>query len=1180
MITLSEELAALPHPERMARLMNEGRQASQGGASREALRAMACGEVFERWMAIKGCYTSRDGALVLAGVRDPSRSIRGASRKLVALACDDAQALAALRETFATRQHHKMLGSLRKRRRFAPIDAFLDWLRDQPGETLFCDVVPFGSTAAIERHLPRALERAGFVFWDRMRRHAPAPLARLLLLQVSALPGHPDSRLRWQLDQSLPVIARSAPDETIPLWSALRARGVPMPAQTQETLLRLRPAVMVDAMLASEGRLLSGCFSAVAPELGLARLLRVVALDPDLLGSPGEWLLKLPPRDREPLALAWSAGIEHRPRTGLALLPHLPDPARRERTYLAWSRAAQNEDGVIARDTVDQLPRDLAEREARRHLTSVTQLATRPWVRLSYAALLPWEEALSTLRDHMGHPDGDTRGPAVSSLLQVAGRRPERPELIDEALGMVKARKNEQDPVRTLMVGALLGWPREVWRASHLAAAGQIVRDGLDAADLSHATAALLEQLVLRLFRLDGAWGAGWLTTLARERGRINSSRLGDLLEDDEVRACAGPLLTLARTWAAQERDGHLMNLVRSLGARVTLVTGLPELLEEMVLTAPLASPPHGILTIFFQHDRGRYDRVLPAVLARWEGTVSGDHTTLSLAEAVREINDALLAAVVRVAERATSASTVERAMRVLRERRYPAFLEVGPRLLQRDPSYILAPSLLWLAHRRRQDLLTPYLRGDAVQGRLATGKTGWVLPLTAGFERWSPAQRALYARLLGSICADHERDTPTIRWTIFRLQSLAYTGGEQLLGLATDDRAAIQEMAVRALSRLDAGQGIPTLLACMEDARARIAIYALRKAILEMPPATAVVVLQQIPLRKITVAKEVARLLGELRSEEAYQALLGVARAVTHRDVQVALLRALWDHLEREETWVLLREAALGKDWILASRVGDIPPDRLSDRSERRLSELLALVLDRPEPEARIELLRKAHALPIRDHARHFYRQCLARMSSRYDDEIDAAVSAAVARATEADIDALAEATREISLHRKVLQRTLLRLSSLAQHSSVAREASRRALAMMADDALLVGLHAQIAARVLTPAELLASLDRIAARGWLDEFPLAAQAPLGELGPAALDAFEEALHDRPHYALRLAALAALQKQAAARGWTPQLRDRLAAYQADPSPRVAVAAQFIFPPSEEPLAPPARTATT
>lgn len=194
--------------------------------------------------------------------------------------------------------------------------------------------------------------------------------------------------------------------------------------------------------------------------------------------------------------------------------------------------------------------------------------------------------------------------------------------------------------------------------------------------------------------------------------------------------------------------------------------------------------------------------------------------------------------------------------------------------------------------------------------------------------------------------------------------------------------------------------------------------------------------------------------------------------------------------------------------------------------------------------------------------------------MESRYDDEIDAAVSAAVARATEHDVGALVEQIREISLHRKVLQRVLLNLSSgVYLRSSVARSAVRKALEMMAEDALLVELRARVAARVFSPEELLSDLDRVTARGWLDEFPGTAVAPVGELSPQHLEIFERAMASRKHFALRLAGLQALQALSGHVGWTPELRSHLAAYQGDPSPRVAITAQFVFPPLEEPAKP-------
>ena len=52
--------------------------------------------------------------------------------------------------------------------------------------------------------------------------------------------------------------------------------------------------------------------------------------------------------------------------------------------------------------------------------------------------------------------------------------------------------------------------------------------------------------------------------------------------------------------------------------------------------------------------------------------------------------------------------------------------------------------------------------------------------------------------------------------------------------------RTAVRDAALRALARLDAAQGVPTLLEALNDDRGRIAIYALRGALLQMPPAAA----------------------------------------------------------------------------------------------------------------------------------------------------------------------------------------------------------------------------------------------------------------------------------------------------------------------------------------------------
>ena len=189
-----------------------------------------------------------------------------------------------------------------------------------------------------------------------------------------------------------------------------------------------------------------------------------------------------------------------------------------------------------------------------------------------------------------------------------------------------------------------------------------------------------------------------------------------------------------------------------------------------------------------------------------------------------------------------------------------------------------------------------------------------------------------------------------------------------RLIELAGDERPAVRDAAIRALGRLDGGEGIPVLLEMLDDARSRIAIYALRKSILEMPAGEAFTILQKVPLTRVTVAKEVIRLLGELQIETAYRQLLAMATGQLHRDLRVALLRAFWGYLEKDQTWPLLEQAALDPDPAIAANAGRIPTNRLSTTAQQRVVRLLNLLLGHPEPRVRTAVLDRCSQLPVSD--------------------------------------------------------------------------------------------------------------------------------------------------------------------------------------------------------------------
>src|SRR5262249_5306587 len=154
---------------------------------------------------------------------------------------------------------------------------------------------------------------------------------------------------------------------------------------------------------------------------------------------------------------------------------------------------------------------------------------------------------------------------------------------------------------------------------------------------------------------------------------------------------------------------------------------------------------------------------------------------------------------------------------------------------------------------------------------------------------------------------ADPDRDTPSIIQTMHQLAAMPGPAAPELLARAADERLPIRDTALSLLSGLDEGDGVPVLIEALDDARARVAIYARRKALLEMPAAHVLDLLRPVPLTRVTVAKEVLRLVGEMDGDDAFAFLAAADGTTLHRDVRVALLRAVWSHLERPEAWAMI---------------------------------------------------------------------------------------------------------------------------------------------------------------------------------------------------------------------------------------------------------------------------------
>lgn len=1174
---LRDELLATHHIGRIERMLELGREARDSAAALALLDELIDGDVYERRLALTALHTYRDGKRLLRFTEDVSASLRSMAFTMVPRICEDTEALEALKIAYTLRRDRLLLRHLANRGRRLVVDRYLDWLTSQPGLHDFADIVPLASADGVRRHLDRALSRPSATFWQRLARGAPAALGEVLCARLRAVDGEPDAVTRQLIAAHSATIATGGPDAALELIELLVARKIYAQVPLLIGLGRTRPSATLALIERHDLKPGGNPFAHSAAALTPDELGRVVLRDPNLLGGATRLIDELSEPQLAAILSSWCAVLLQHPVWGFPLLGRLDEP-RRTQAWERWSVAARDRDGVINRHAVGLLPEDLREREARRHLHDIVALGTRPLDRIVYARFLPWDEALAELKAFLGYPEGGVRGLTLDTLLAIPGLRPGEPALTDKALALVTARKHEQDPVRMSMLQALVAWPRGVWRKEHVPVLAQIFRDTLDAGDLSHGTAIAAESLLIRTFALDPAAAAVWLGTFLKERGNLYDVRIGVHLTDDDVRAAAPHLLAVAKTWTKQERHHQLLQLCDSLGARVALVPGLAELLLDVERTAKWGGIAMQIAFLFARIDRPRFEALLPTMLRRWfDNGWLGEILALAgrrehSGKRQPPVHPEIAAALERIARGVGRNEHIYQAVTLLRTRALAHFDRILPDLLKKDESYVCIPVIHWHMHARRQDLLGPFLGNRVISGRFASGNTAWLLPFRDGFFRWTPPQNVTFAASLARIVHDKERDTPTVWRCLAILAAMDSAPMDALASAANDPRPAVQEKAIRIMGRCDRGQCVSTLIACLDDARARIAIYGLRRALRDMVPRTALHLLGSVPLRKVTVAKEVVRLLGELRHDPAFERLAELAAGDLHRDVRIAVLRALWDHLDRDITWKIFAAAVAGPDWVMAARLGDIPADRLTRESDRRLSGLLGQVLGRPEPEARIELLRRAAYLAVSDPERTFLRACSGRLISPYDDEVQAAALAILQRSTEKDLLLLPELLARALADARCLHVAITALMAQPIRTRASWvQAARAAERVLSADPRWIVLRIRCAAAAMPGRELADYLANLGEAGHLDADALAAchAAIAASLAVEELDAISERLLASSSPEIRRVALTAVVRDAGPqRGWAPERLARLERLQSDPSPTVAGAALAVFPPRE------------
>jgi hypothetical protein len=394
------------------------------------------------------------------------------------------------------------------------------------------------------------------------------------------------------------------------------------------------------------------------------------------------------------------------------------------------------------------------------------------------------------------------------------------------------------------------------------------------------------------------------------------------------------------------------------------------------------------------------------------------------------------------------------------------------------------------------------------------------------------------------------------------------------LVELAKPDAkdAALRDKALEALGRADAGRGVPALIQALDDNRANVAIYALRRSVSDMPAHSALSLLSGAPRDKVTVLKEVIRLAGEFGGDDSYEFLLSFAKDENlHPDARIALLRAFWNFLEKDEVWNHFNTAAMSGNAALARSTIRIPQERLSAHGRGLLCGQMVLLLGSENAQIRMETLERLMQMPLGSASAELF---VALENLLVD--IDVHIGAIAARSM-LETYISTEAVRLADVFSKIERPRSLaavigafRQCFFADVAVLTKCAESMALALL-DQRQFPSMAVRLALLALQPDGIMQVIGRADSLGLFH--PGIAESNLGnwfraveDYPPQELAELEQKLKSAQNTAIRRLGFGLLVEMAGRYGWTDEYRRRHKAYCADVDLWIAETAGLIEPP--------------
>lgn len=872
---LLDGLDPLPYPARMRELAAHARRFAADGELRAVLEELEDGEPYERGVAVLAAAVGGDREWVARRIADEDSYV-GAQALRVAdgLGVPDAAFEEAMADASAA-VRRRLTRAVVAGRRTALADRLVVSLRRVWGDAEAARMLPGCSPEVVAALLPELFHAVAC--WSSLGRHHPDAFLGHAARELAGLPE--DRRDHWWrsygYERGVAAAADRLPHRVLDLLETYPPARLPV-------ALHRHLGALVTADPGRFVRLFLGPGRTEFPRRGVlsAGLLRRLART-----APEGQLV----------ALGRSLGDDS---AGLAELLRALPPGRRAAFLTSVTGRDDTGPGGTPVDAavLDALPRNGVAATARRMAVWARDHG-EPWDTVLLAeSHLPAEEVRERLLTATRRPSADDRATAWSLLIRNAGRSGE-PATVHAVLDDMGRLRNEQEPVRTAALRALLGTSPALFTAASEPLLDRIATDAVEARDSSAATRSSLASLAVAVLREHAVTGrralVSWsLRTLVRLSGTTGAADLGRL--DRTLRKGQEHLVFEAlRPWleaGAEKSDyGLVLALARAAGRRAEGMDELQELLRQAV----------------------RYG----------DAPTAGEAITLYLRPVRRRDT--------RVEE-----------------------------VLDRDPSAVVLPAVRRIVAARRTDLLDGVLGAPVAPGRFATREADRTFLIGRETVRWVPRQQKAALRGLERTAGDEGLPSRTRTAAVAQSASVPGSGADALRTWAGSPDVVTAEAALAALGRTDRpAEALDDLLGHLGGDRARVAVFAASRASRHVRPSrlAGVLAARTAPgTGKVTSRKEVVRLAAaRLPLERAAEVVADAyAEPGQHPDVRAACVAVADGLLDAERVWEMLADAARSDTPVLRAAVLRTVPRQLPERHRARFARLVQRVSTTGDPE------------------------------------------------------------------------------------------------------------------------------------------------------------------------------------------------------------------------------------